>query len=73
MAFWAIVFCEDAVTLCVEDDEGLDAVEREVHLGLLLLLLAVGELSSDVGIETLPVSLGLDDFDGELQMCSRKE
>ena len=33
MAFWAIVFCEDTVTLCVEDDEGLDAVEREVHLG----------------------------------------
>ena len=51
MAFWAIVFCEDAVTLCVEDDEGLDAVEREVHLGWLLLLLAVGELSSDIGIK----------------------
>lgn len=42
MAFWAVVFCEDAVTFCVEDDEGLDAVEREVHLGVVV---SGGELS----------------------------
>ena len=69
MAFWAIVFCEDAVTLCVEDDEGLDAVEREVHLAWLLLSLsAAGELSSDVGIAMVPVSLGLDDLGVELDV-----
>ena len=42
MAFWAIVFCEDAVTLCVEDDEGLDAVEREVHLEVVVVVVVSG-------------------------------
>lgn len=34
MTFRTIVLCEDAVSLCIEDDEALDAVEREVHYGL---------------------------------------
>lgn len=34
MTFRTIVLCEDTVSLCIEDDEALDAVEREVHYGL---------------------------------------
>ena len=57
VAFWAIVFCEDAVTLCVEDNEGLDAVEREVHLAWFLLLLSAAAESSSLNV-TRELGLG---------------
>ena len=43
MAFWAIVFCEDAVTLCVED--GCCTAR-----GSSVVVVSGEELSSEVGL-----------------------
>lgn len=33
VVFWTVVLCEYAVAFAVEDEEGVDAVEGQVHRG----------------------------------------